>query len=445
MIKQLGLLLLPLLALGLAGCTVVSADGANSPPVLPTPTTNSIFGQTNTVVIAPTASAERAAAVPTVANYFVTHATSTPRPTSTPFPTAPAPTPDLARLRVITETIYDDRLNNSWSLLRNAGMDVDATESDVVHSGTRAIAMTPQQDYATLYFAVKDDAERAYPRDQVVGVTLWLNSGAEEVALDDLAVTVVGSNDFQHWVADDVSVQLDDISFFSESRLYYLGLNRSIPPNTWVEITVWLDQLPYEPDYEYVTGIYIKNDAGFRQTIYIDDVELVMWPDDSLPSPTEMPVDVSTDAADTTATATPAGESRSAVTTAVPTTTLSSPTAAPTAPPAPTAASDAPTPTTPTPEPVSTGTLTLDLWVLEGSGTCADGQWQQRVFIEGHGGSGTYTYFWNDTQLTDQPLRDEGHTFVVTGPAEGVVGSGKVISSDGQMLERELVVPPLGC
>jgi hypothetical protein len=63
---------------------------------------------------------------------------------------------------------------------------------------------------------------------------------------------------------------------FSETRLYYLDINRTIPPDTWVLIEMWLDELAYEPDYEYVTGFYIKNNEGFAQTYYVDDVQLIM-------------------------------------------------------------------------------------------------------------------------------------------------------------------------
>ena len=64
--------------------------------------------------------------------------------------------------------------------------------------------------------------------------------------------------------------------FFSESRLDELGLMRPLPPNTWVELDINLDSLIYDPDYKYVTAFYIKTDIGFRQTVYIDNISMIM-------------------------------------------------------------------------------------------------------------------------------------------------------------------------
>ena len=50
-------------------------------------------------------------------------------------------------------------------------------------------------------------------------------------------------------------------------------------PDTWVELVVWLDDLPYDPDYTYVTGLYLKNDKVFQQTVYVDRVALLIAPE----------------------------------------------------------------------------------------------------------------------------------------------------------------------
>ena len=57
-----------------------------------------------------------------------------------------------------------------------------------------------------------------------------------------------------------------------------------------------LDNLTYDPDYKYVTGFYIKNDAGFLQTVYIDDVNLLMIDNGGQPAPAVLsgPTDAST-------------------------------------------------------------------------------------------------------------------------------------------------------
>ena len=68
----------------------------------------------------------------------------------------------------------------------------------------------------------------------------------------------------------------DADSSFSETRLYFLDIKHTIPPDTWVEVVVWLDQLIYDPPYKYVTGVYIKNDQGFFNTFYVDHVSLLV-------------------------------------------------------------------------------------------------------------------------------------------------------------------------
>jgi hypothetical protein len=78
-------------------------------------------------------------------------------------------------------------------------------------------------------------------------------------------VTVLGSNSYTYWVEDDISVKSIYEPVFSETRLYYLGVNRTIPPNTWVKVELWLDERIYDPDYRYVTGFYIKNEASLNK------------------------------------------------------------------------------------------------------------------------------------------------------------------------------------
>ena len=105
----------------------------------------------------------------------------------------------------------------------------------------------------------------------------WLHSDQDGLALSDLAVTVLGSNAQPTFDPQDHSVRVDADKgpFFSETRLYYLGFNHAISPDAWVLVEVWLDELPYDPDYVYLTGIYIKNDRDYRGRFYIDDVQLI--------------------------------------------------------------------------------------------------------------------------------------------------------------------------
>ncbi|MCL5996497.1 MAG: hypothetical protein M1546_10660 [Chloroflexi bacterium] len=127
-----------------------------------------------------------------------------------------------------------------------------------------------------LFFSVLPNARQTYLRDRVIGVSLWLNGGENTITTEDLMITLVGSNAYAYGVSGDTSVTVNDQLFFSETKLYDLGVNRPIPPNTWVELVVYLDKLPYDPDYKYLTGIYVKNEKGFLKTVHIDYLSVLM-------------------------------------------------------------------------------------------------------------------------------------------------------------------------
>jgi len=151
----------------------------------------------------------------------------------------------------------------------------------VLHGGKKAIMVTPTDDFGLFFLTVRKDALKIYPRNRILGISFWLNGGENSIATSDLAVTVTGSNQYAYWVADDTSVKVDrpltaDAPLFAETRLYFLHINHSIPPNTWVEIILWLDDQIYDPDYTNLTGIYVKNDKGFLKPYYIDDVQLLV-------------------------------------------------------------------------------------------------------------------------------------------------------------------------
>jgi hypothetical protein len=223
---------------------------------------------------------------PTVAPIF-SSAQPTMLPTPEPLRTErPIPTPDptertAGRTGIAELRVYDDRLAAGWSLERSSGVRYRAS-SAYVHSGASALAAEPRGGTATLFFTVDEDAPATYERDRVLGVSFWINGGPEGIADDDFAVTVVGSNAHTHWVPNDTSVRLDgrntsgESFLFSETRLYYLGINRDIPPETWVEVVLWLDEREFDPDYAYVTGFYVKNDVKYQAPFYIDRVSLLV-------------------------------------------------------------------------------------------------------------------------------------------------------------------------
>ena len=176
----------------------------------------------------------------------------TPRPTSAqePAPVQPSDTPYEEELLPFTfSDIYTDVLAIGWAVSQSWGVSVDMGHTAHVHGGASAIAVSPHEDYGAVFFAVLPDSPRVYPYDRVLGLRFWLGAGDEPIYTDQLAVTVVGSNAYTYWREDDTSVEIDEgESFFSETRLYYLNLNRALPAGSWSEVILWLDRLPFDPD-----------------------------------------------------------------------------------------------------------------------------------------------------------------------------------------------------
>jgi len=224
--------------------------------------------------------------VPTLSSFFSTmpvYPTRTPLPTRTPYPTWTAspvsntPITGLEAYRLVD--IYTDTLSAGWNADSSWGMEYDLAQDGYMHDGRAAIVASPQEDYGGLFLTVAPGASTAYRYDQTAGVRFWFSAGDDSIFLDQIAATILGSNASPYWVEGDTSVETDpQDAFFSETRLYYLGFHRELPPRTWLEVVIWLDELPYDPDYTYITGLYIKNDVGFRSTYYVDDVALIQLP-----------------------------------------------------------------------------------------------------------------------------------------------------------------------
>jgi len=202
-------------------------------------------------------------------------------PTTTPTPAVenenqPTPTirPTIAA-QVIT--LYDDALNENWTLENSNNFDYDLEADQVVNTGQFSMALTPEMGRGKFRMTVSPDSEEVFRREDVLAFRFWLYSGDDYIGTEELSVTVVGSNEYTYWVEDDDSVQIDDeFPTFPQTRLYYLDINRDIPPETWVQIEVWLDERIYDPDYLYVTGMIIENEEGFLRTFFVDDVEMVI-------------------------------------------------------------------------------------------------------------------------------------------------------------------------
>jgi hypothetical protein len=252
----------------LSACTSITPQPTAVPPNIPTPTISSLFSDP------PTSVAGASTALPTYMPLRPTVNT-----TSSPTPSVPAPTRTADQVAAIS--LFDDALNADWSAERSSKVKYDVASTAFVHSGKTAIMVTPTADFGQFFLTVRKGAQKIYPRDRILGISFWLNGGGNSIATSDLAVTVTGSNQYTYWVADDTSVKVDtpvtaDTPLFPETRLYYLHINRTIPPNTWAEVILWLDDQVYDPEYTNITGMYIKNDKDILTTYYVDDIQLLV-------------------------------------------------------------------------------------------------------------------------------------------------------------------------
>jgi hypothetical protein len=220
-------------------------------------------------------------ATPTISALFDAVATSTPvpvAPTSTGVP-EPAEIERAPVAEVLGEVvIFDDALADDWSLDESWSSELVLDEETVVFAGAESIAVTPERERGAIFFTLSEGAEKPVRREDVVGISFQISGGAEYIGNDELAVSIVGSNALPYFTREKTVVQQrEDADLeFSETRLYFLDINTDIPPDTWVEVVVWLDNLIFDPEYEYVTGFYIKNAPSFLNTYYIDEVKLLV-------------------------------------------------------------------------------------------------------------------------------------------------------------------------
>lgn len=209
-----------------------------------------------------------------------------------------------ANERLLAANIYHDVLDTNWTVSSSENSDFAVDDKNEFYLGKQAIAAKLSEPGETLFFHVSQETTDEYRRDQVYGLGFWLYSGTDEIAPDDLSITLLGSNRQPYWSTDDDSLDGQLVATYSETRLYGLDLERPLPPQTWIRIEVILDDLIYDPlyelglvededkarasdedsekdividpDYEYVTGFAIKAENKLTQTIYIDEVQILL-------------------------------------------------------------------------------------------------------------------------------------------------------------------------
>ncbi|MCJ7701418.1 MAG: hypothetical protein MUO62_07540 [Anaerolineales bacterium] len=275
--------LLCALGLVLSSCQAASDLTATPETVFPTPTFHDLFVVGEEALATDPAGEGLVAVTPTVADFFTKRASPTPHPTKTPSPTVLPSIADFPINDAITLDIYTDTFNPNWRLIRTNDVTVHIRSRLITHEGRSSIEVTPRQDFSRINFIVSADSTEIYPRERVLGFRFWINPGDSTLLPSDLGVSILGSNADPFFVEGDNSVANVYDPVFSETRLYFLGFNHSVPPYTWVEVIVWLDDLINDPIYDYVVGFYLKNDETYLQTFYIDDVRLILTSGEDLP------------------------------------------------------------------------------------------------------------------------------------------------------------------
>jgi hypothetical protein len=261
-IASFGLLLVALI---ITGC----GKQPDTPPQA-APTISSMFGVQPTVMPVPTpaSSSDNSAILqPAVNATTIAQATIT----------------ALGEDKLVVVPVYNDVLSAGWSVKNSFQTTIDLKSQDNIDQGRFAIKIQPQITTGILYFTLEKTATKYFARNKVQALRFYISGGTEPLDKDAITVAIVGSNAHPYWVDNDTSVQIDgrvtdNQPVFSETRLSFLGINRSIPPKTYIKVTVWLNDLIYDPLYTYVTGFYLKTDKASAPTFYIDDVSLLMQP-----------------------------------------------------------------------------------------------------------------------------------------------------------------------
>lgn len=225
-------------------------------------------------------------ALPTVMPIFQADASPTATPPASVLSAAALPAVAAVNAPSYREVyLYDEGLALPWSLDFTQNMRVDQLDTshwfEVLDSasgqdvGAVTLAVTPEKAWGELYFTLRPTVTVGYLREDIQGISFWLNSGDGYLSNDALVVTVVGSNEQIYWSAADTSA-LTEVGYFPEIPLYDLAINDAIPPDTWVHVILSMDKLLFGPDYRYVTGIYLKNKSFYENTFYIDKLALLV-------------------------------------------------------------------------------------------------------------------------------------------------------------------------
>ncbi len=221
---------------------------------------------------------------PTKDGSIVRVKSQTPTFTTTQSQTIVPVTPKITQPETLYLSIYSEDLKPNWGLIIGNDEEINLRAQAESYEGFLSIAVMLTKSFSRINFVVKENTKELYPLSQIIGIRLWINPEDYDLSPSNLGLTILGSNELPYYVRGNGAVSNSDNSVMSETRLDSLGYNQSIPANTWTEVTVWLEDMNDEMDYENLVGFAFINDSGFLQIIYMDKVELILAAGGAVPT-----------------------------------------------------------------------------------------------------------------------------------------------------------------
>jgi hypothetical protein len=179
--------------------------------------------------------------------------------------------------------VYGDQITAGWTWENSWGVEVAAVGGDEAYAGAGALGVTAVADYGGLFFSIPEDAAQNFHQNRFLGIRFRLKAGENGLDPHDLAIAVTGSNLYPYWSRETSSAPQHETPFTNEMGLPALGYQAALTPGEWVPVELWFQQMVPAPDHTFLTGFYLKNNADFRGSYYVDDVALIALPDNNPP------------------------------------------------------------------------------------------------------------------------------------------------------------------
>ncbi len=229
----------------------------------------------------------------------------TPTLETTKTPTLVPTKPKITQSKTPYLQIYSEGLNPNWELITGNEEEINLRAQAESHEGFLSIAIMPTKSFSNISFVVREDSKERYPLSQILGIQFWINPEDYDLSPSDIGIIILGSNEFPYYVKGKTTVANAENSNPSTIHLDEMGYNENIPAKKWTELIIQFDGLVNYRDFENLVGISISNDSGFLQTIYMDQVELILRASASIPTREPTSTYTQTPIPENTATITP--------------------------------------------------------------------------------------------------------------------------------------------